>query len=181
MLKFLSSRYGFHYAVQPLPVNSFSAILKGQKVKLAWKETPDTLEQTASPEGFILYTRMDDGSFDNGRIIKDFKKEKGGFSTEVSIHKGHIYSYKIVAYNEGGKSFPSEILSVGIAPDAAQNKTVLVVNNFDRVAPPAWFDTPSYAGFDDKLDRGVPYICEINRIGEMYQFRRDMPWTDDDK
>ena len=180
MLKFLSSRYGFHYAVQPLPVNSFSAILKGQKVKLAWKETPDTLEQTASPEGFILYTRMDDGSFDDGRIIKDFKKEKGGFSTEVSIHKGHIYSYKIVAYNEGGKSFPSEILSVGIAPDAAQNKTVLVVNNFDRVAPPAWFDTPSYAGFDDKLDRGVPYICEINRIGEMYQFRRDMPWTDDD-
>ena len=58
--------------------------------------------------------------------------------------------------------------------------TVLVVNNFDRVAPPAWFDTPTYAGFDERLDAGVPYMYEINKIGEMYQYRRDLQWQDDD-
>lgn len=181
MLKFLSGRYGFHYAVQPLPVNSFSAVVENEKsVRLKWKETPDTLEQTASAEGFILYTRVDDGGFDNGRILKDVKREKGCFSVEVPAYRGHIYSYKIVAFNGGGRSFPSEVLSAGIASGGERAKTVLVVNNFDRVAPPAWFDTPAYAGFDDRLDCGVPYKYEINRIGEMYQFRRDMPWTDDD-
>ena len=181
MLKFLSSRYGFHYVVQPLPVNSFSATTTDRNIaKLCWKETIDTLETTADPDGFILYTRVDDGAFDNGQIIHDLKKDNGYYTTEVPVSKGHIYSYQIVAFNDGGRSFPSETLSVGIASDATKGKTVLIVNNFDRVAPPAWFDTPAYAGFDNMLDSGVPYIQEINRIGEMYQFRRDMPWTDDD-
>ena len=47
MLKFMSSRYGYKYAVQPLPVRSFAAILDGDTAELSWKETADTLEPTA--------------------------------------------------------------------------------------------------------------------------------------
>ena len=61
-----------------------------------------------------------------------------------------------------------------------RDSSVIIVNNFDRVSCPAWFDSPRYAGFDNSLDSGVPYIRDISYIGEMYQIRRDMPWTDDD-
>lgn len=179
MLKFMSSRYGYKYAVQPLPVRSFAAILDGDTAELSWKETTDTLEPTAISEGFILYTRTDDGGFDNGVILNNVRKSGDRYCINVPVRKGHLYDFKIVAFNAGGRSFPSEVLSVGI-PETEKGKTVLVVNNFDRIAPPAWFDTPTYAGFDSRLDGGVAYKKEINFIGEMYQYRRELQWLDDD-
>ena len=182
ILKYLSSRYGFDYVVQPLPVNSFSALIEEDgQVSLRWKATRDTLEATAAPTGFMLYTKVDSNAFDKGRIIEAEKTDDGGYEYKVSVWKGHQYSYKIVAFNEGGRSFPSETLSAGIPSSGySPEKTVLVVNNFYRVSGPAWFDTPTYAGFDDKLDHGVPYMYGIERIGEMYQCRREVAWADDD-
>lgn len=178
MLKFLSNRYGCSYVVQPLPVSSFAAALEDGQVRLSWTPTEDSHEPTARPEGYILYTRVDDGAFDTGKVVS--VKEAGGRLTCMEkIRPGHVYSFKVVAYNKGGKSFPSEVLSAGVADDAGR-KAVLIVNNFDRVSAPAWVDTPDYAGFDGRLDGGVPYIREINFIGEQYQFRRNLPWLDDD-
>lgn len=180
MLKYLSARYGCEYAVQPLPVNSFATSFTGSKsVRLSWKATVDSLEATAVPTGYILQTRIDDGAFDNGRVLDGCKVSGNEISTEVSIAPGHIYSYRVTAFNKGGKSFPSETLSVGI-PESGNGKSVLVVNNFTRVSAPAWFDSPEYAGFNSDLDAGVPYIREINFIGPQYQFRRELPWLDDD-
>lgn len=180
MLKYLSARYGCEYAVQPLPVNSFATSFTGSKsVRLSWKATVDSLEATAVPTGYILQTRIDDGAFDNGRVLDGCKVSGNEISTEVSIAPGHIYSYRVTAFNKGGKSFPSETLSVGI-PESGNGKSVLVVNNFTRVSAPAWFDSPEYAGFNSDLDAGVPYVREINFIGPQYQFRRELPWLDDD-
>ena len=180
MLKYLSARYGCEYAVQPLPVNSFATSFTGSKsVRLSWKATVDSLEATAVPTGYILQTRIDDGAFDNGRVLDGCKVSGNEISTEVSIVPGHIYSYRVTAFNKGGKSFPSETLSVGI-PESGNGKSVLVVNNFTRVSAPAWFDSPEYAGFNSDLDAGVPYVREINFIGPQYQFRRELPWLDDD-
>lgn len=180
MLKYLSARYGCSYAVQPLPVNSFATSLeKGSKIRLSWKATLDSLETTAVPTGFILQTRVDNGSFDSGRVLDNVKVSGDEISTKLSIVPGHIYSYRIIAFNEGGKSFPSETLSVGL-PEDGNGKSVLVVNNFTRVSAPAWFDSQEYAGFNADLDAGVPYGREINFIGQQYQFRRELPWMDDD-
>ena len=174
MLKFLSDLYSFDYTVQPLPVNSFEARLDGQQATLSWKPTEDEKEPTATPGGYILYTRVDDGVFDQGIYLDPSQ----GCSVKVEAAPGHLYSYKIVAYNAGGKSFPSEVLCVGTPDGAASN--VLVVNNFDRVSAPTWFDTPEYAGFDAATDGGVAYGREINFIGNVYQYRRSLPWMDDD-
>ena len=97
----------------------------------------------------------------------------------LPVRKGHIYSYRIVAFNEGGKSFPSETLSLGVS-GASGAKTVLIVNNFTRVSAPAWFSGQTYAGFRNSLDGGVPYLREINYIGDQYEIRRELPWIDDD-
>ena len=171
VLKYLSYRYGCTYAVQPLPVHGFSAILRDGRAHLSWEATPDPLEPTAVPSGYILYTREDDGAFDEGVRID-------GTSTSVPVRTGHVYSYRIVAYNDGGKSFPSETLSVGIPNGSAG--TVLVVNDFTRLSAPAWFDTPSYAGFMDNIDSGVPFVEDILFCGQVNMFDRTSAWTDDD-
>lgn len=188
ILKFMSNRYGVDYAVQPLPVRSFAVSFTDDgNALLSWRETADTLEPTAAAKGYILYTRVDDGVFDQGRIIRDTKVNAGKIMTTVALNPGHIYSFRIAAFNDGGRSFPSETLSIGQpTPLEGQpvsdvsSRPVLIVNNFTRVSAPAWFDTPQYAGFDNRLDSGVPYIRDISFLGEMYQFRRGYPWLDDD-
>lgn len=175
MLRYLSNRYGVPYQVQPLPVNSLGVKFSGDsKAVITWKATEDRLEPTAKAEGYILYTRIDDGAFDTGRIIKPVKEEED-FSHEVEIKPGHIYSFRIAAFNKGGKSFESETVSIG-SPNNVSEGTVLIVNNFDRVSGPAFIDTPAYAGFDNRLDGGVPDVRDIAYIGEMYQFRRGLDW-----
>lgn len=173
MLKYLSNRYGVPYVVQPLPVKDMGVKFgNGNKAVLTWSETIDEIEPTAVAEGYILYTRIDDGAFDTGQIINPQYSGNGIMSFETEIKPGHIYSYKISAFNEGGLSFTSETMSIGIPERKATDKNILIVNNFDRISGPAYIDTPEYAGFNNSLDSGVPHIRDIAFIGEMYEFRR---------
>ena len=171
ILKYLSARYNCQYAVQPLPVHNFSAQLEKGRTVLSWSPTKDAQEPTAMPKYYKVYTRKDDGAFDQGLQIKDTV-------CTLALQAGHVYSYKITACNEGGESFPSEILAVGKTP--AESRKVLVVNNFTRVSAPASFDSPAYAGFNTKLDAGVPWGQDILFAGEVNQFDRSREWTDDD-
>lgn len=186
MLKFLSNLYDVDYVVQPLPVNSFAVSIIEGGVRLSWKATDDPLEPTAAPTKFILQKRIGDGAFDNGTLIQpeNLKRKDDLFYYDVPIKAGRIYSFRIIAFNDGGKSFPSETLCAGLPGSFKEWKdrdnTVMVVNNFDRLSAPAWFDTPTYAGFDRKTDSGVGYINDISFIGENYQLRRDLLWVDDD-
>ena len=169
MLKFLSARYGCNYVVQPLPVHSFSVLLDGQGAVLSWEPTIDSLEVTAKPTGYRVYTRIDDGAFDDGKDVSET-------TYRANLQPGHVYSFKVAAYNKGGLSFPSEVLAAG----AAGAKKVIVVNNFTRVSAPTSFDTPTYAGFTHSLDGGVPWVRDFNFAGEVNQYRRLSPWTSDD-
>lgn len=182
MLKYLSNRYGCDYAVQPLPVNSLSATFVGDKIRLKWMATPDRLEPTADATGFLLQTRVDDGAFDSGKTINAGRLPDGKYFTDIDFIPGHLYSFRIIAFNSGGKSFPSETMSAGVPAGALSERIsdtdscILVVNNFDRVSGPAWFDSPEFAGFDNRVDGGVPYMREIAFTGEMYQNSREALW-----
>ena len=174
MLKYLAWLNSFEYTVQPLPVDGFEAHLNSEgQVCLSWVPVQDPLESTADATGYILYTRIDDGGFDNGIALDEAH-------AEVDVKPGHIYSFRVAATNAGGESFPSETLSVGIAAEDAP--TVLIVNNFDRISAPVSFASrdSSYAGFDNRMDGGVPYLYDISYIGNQYEYRRHIPWMDDD-
>ena len=181
MLKYMSNRYGTPYAVQPLPVSDLGVTFgaKGKAV-ISWKEVTDPIEPTAEAAGFILYTRVDDGGFDTGRKINAVRGKDGKYLTEVDIKPGKIYSFRITAYNDGGESFGSETISIGLPSKGASEKKVLIVNNFDRISGPAFTDTPQYAGFLNDLDSGVPHIRDIAYIGQMYQLRRDSEYVSND-
>ena len=182
MLKYLSARYGCDYVVQPLPVEEMGVSFgENGKAIISWKGVEDKLEPTASPKGYILYTRLSDGAFDNGIILKDIVKSDGRCYAQVNLQPGQIMSFKVAAFNDGGISFPSEIVSIGVPASNEAAKKVLVVNNFDRVSGPAFIDTPTYAGFEDRIDSGVPDGRDITFIGEMYNFRRDQEWLSNDR
>lgn len=182
MLKYLSNRYGCDYAVQPLPVVSLAVNFTedGRKARLSWIPQTDSLEVTARPEGYIIETRVDDGAFDSGQKAGNIRNSDGRISTDISIVPGHIYSFRVRAFNEGGKSFPSETVCIGMPVEPVSDKRVLIVNNFDRISCPAYVDFPEYAGFENDQDSGVADGQDISFVGEMHQFRRNLPWTDDD-
>lgn len=181
ILKYLSNRYSVPYVVQPLPVRDMAVSFseEGSKARISWKLTEDNIEPTAKAKGFILQSRVDDGVFDKGIELNNILLEEGEYSVEIGIEADRIYSFRIITFNEGGYSFPSEIVSIG-RPLEEKGGEVLIVNNFNRVAPPAWFDYPGYAGFDSRLDRGVAYMRNISYIGDMYEFRRDSEYLSND-
>ena len=174
MLKFLAYVNDFDYTVQPLPVKGFEAHLNAEgNVCLSWQPVTDPLEPTAKATGYILYTRIDEGGFNNGQAFDEAH-------AELPVQPGHIYSFRVAATNAGGESFPSEILSVGVVSKDAP--TVLIVNNFDRLSAPVSFASKDslYAGFMNRLDGGVPYVYDISYIGNQHEYRRHIPWMDDD-
>ena len=181
MLKYLSNRYGCAYAVQPLPVRAFSAMLTDSlAVDLSWLPRTDDIEPTATPSRYKVYTRTDDGAFDSGQVVETMTDSSGRVHAVLPMAEGHIYSFRVTALNDGGESFPSETLAAGIPYGKSSiDSTVLVVNNFTRTSAPVWYDTPEIAGFDSSSDPGMPYISDISYVGEMYEPRRSRQWTSD--
>ncbi len=172
ILKFLAYQNHQQYVVQPLPVSHFRMSLEGKSVRLSWRPVQDPLEPTAAPKSYRIYTRIENGGFDNGRALSDTTDLISG------LKPGVIYSFKITAVNDGGESFPSEILACSLPTDG--KKPVLIVNGFDRISGPEAFDNGKYAGFITAEDEGVAYKNDVAFIGEQYDFNRKSPWKDDD-
>jgi len=173
MLRFLSVQYGEPYLVQPLPVTHFTAELddRGGAV-LRWKPREDPLEPSATPTRYIVYTRLEDGGFDNGRLFQ------APLALIDNLKPGVIHSFKVSAVNDGGESFPSEILAVCRQADSLQ--PVLIVNGFDRISGPGVVEAGEFQGFLSWLDRGVPDGKEIGFTGEQYDFNRNSVYRGND-
>lgn len=173
MGQFLAARDGKEFVVQPLPVNSFAISREGEgRFTLSWKATTDTLEESATPTYYIIEECT-------GDLAKGFTKLSESTKPEfnVTVSDSDIHSYRIIAANAGGVSFPSEVLSLCEMPGT---EPVLIVNGFTRVSAPDNFDSGEIAGFYDMRDHGVPYMNDISFIGSQFEFRRDIPWMDDD-
>lgn len=173
MLKFLATQYQFEYVVQPLPVSHFHALFSDSaEVTLRWQPVLDPLESTAVPEKYIVYTRIEDHGFDNGTLVDGTQWKL------TNIEPGVIYSFNVTAVNKGGESFPSEILSVcwlytSLSP-------ILIINGFDRIAPPEYIDEPNFKGFANFLDPGVADKFTFNLTGSQFDFDPSSPYRTDD-
>ena len=173
ILKFIGKRDHRDVVVQPLPVNSFAITPKDGGYLLTWAPTVDSLEATAMPAKYVVSERVGahGGAFKEIAVV-----ERAEYMAKVTDNE--IHSYRIQAMNDGGRSFPSEVLSLGVA--AESKGTVAVVNDFTRVCGPDWFDSGKMAGFYDEKDHGVPYMKQNNYLGAQYEFERRLPWVDDD-
>ncbi len=173
ILKYLAYTENRPYVVHPLPVANFAITpVSDKSFRLTWQPVTDTLEPTSRPDRYRIYKRKGDNGFDNGIIVDNpsVDIELGSYDT--------IYSFKVTAINEGGESFDSEILSAGVK--AGGTERVLIVNGFNRISGPAWFDTGKMAGVEWWNDRGVADHSDISVVGDEYDFSRKSPWQDDD-
>ena len=177
ILRFMHEQYGTEYVVQPLPVNSMVMRLepgtKSQEegqITVAWEATEDKLEPTAVPSYYIVYTRTDEGDWDNGVRVNSHEYS---FAAEP----GKRYDICVAAGNAGGLSMKSEVLTAYIAPE--EKGRVLIVNGFDRVSGPEWWSDSIYGGIRP-MSHAVPYGKGVNYIGEVYDYDSRNEWVTDD-
>lgn len=165
LARFLAERKDRDVVIQPLPVNSFAIVRHGKgRFRLEWHPTPDPLEPTADAKYYIILERRE-GELGFHKIGQTHSTH---FDVKVSDNK--IHSFKIVAGNDGGVSFDSEVLSLREGEDG--QTPVLIVNGFDRISGPAHFSEGDRAGFQTEEDFGVPYKHDISFIGHQQEFRR---------
>lgn len=171
MLRYLHEVAGTPYEVTPLPVSDFAVSGGHGEYLLTWEPTPDPLEPKARAEYYIVYERIDRGVFKELAVTDDPR-------LMVKPTDNRIYSYRVVAANKGGASFPSEVLA--LCDMGAEAPAVTVVNGFTRISGPAEVYEDSIAGFDYAEDYGVPYIRDIHFTGEQTEFRKGEPFISND-
>ena len=179
ILRFICGQRGEPCVVQPLPVRRMALkAVDSRQAELSWAPRPDSLEPSAMPDRYLVYRRIGDGGWDNGTLVRDT-------SLRVEFVPDKICSFKVVAVNDGGRSFDSEILSGCFAGEGFGKQTAMVVNGFTRLGAPADFEAPGdaakqLAGFLPQVDFGVPYMMDISYTGAQKEYRRGIPWMDDD-
>ncbi len=171
ILKYLAFNSNQDYVIQPLPVEQFSCrFIEKNRLELRWNAVTDSTETTASAKQFVIYTRVNNGGFNNGVVTKNNK-------IVLEIQSGKIYSFKVTALNQGGESFSSEILSAYRAPN--EHGEVIIINGFNRISGPESFTTKGIAaGFLNEKDAGVPYISDISFVGSQVEFDRRRKYVD---
>ena len=171
MLRFIHAQYGTELVVQPLPVQQMVMRREGERLEVSWQPTEDALEPTAKPTYYVVYTRLNDGDWDNGKRVS---KTNYTFTANPGVR----YDLRVVAGNAGGVSMPSEVLSAYIAPE--EKGRILVLNAFTRVSGPDWFEDSTYVGIRPQ-GHGVGYGKDISYIGEQFDFDTRHPWVTDDE
>ncbi len=173
ILRFIAHNEDREAVVQPLPPSRFAiSETEGKTIRLSWQGVDDPLEPSATPDYFKVYMKQEGHGFDQVAVI-----DTNHIDIELPSW-GDSYSFKVSAVNRGGESFSSETLSVALLPD--RQKTVLVVNGFDRLSGPGVFDTGEMAGMTWWDDLPIPYGYSVFTTGMQYDYHRDSPWLDDD-
>lgn len=164
ILRYVNANHGRQYTVQPLPPDNFSVEIDHEGMAtLKWNGKEDPTEPSAAPTGYIVYTAEGKGGFDNGLKVKIACCRK-------KLEPGKLYSFKVSAINGGGESFPSETLVAQYSPEA--KATILIVNNFHRLASPQVVDNDRQQGFDLDQDPGVSYVLTAGWAGRQRVFDR---------
>lgn len=163
--RYVADMHGRECVIQPLPVADLDLRLEPQyeRVRLTWSPVDDPLEPSARPTAYVVYTRLEQGGWDNGTVVRE-----PAFTMHIDADR--IYSFRVCALNAGGQSFPSETLSA--CQSSKDEGAVLIVNAFTRLSGPATINTASLQGFDLDLDPGVPYGAFAGFCGRQTGFDR---------
>jgi len=164
---------GHAAVVQPLPVQELAIHRNGL---LQWKPTPDSIEPSAQPTYYMVYTQANNGEWNVQQVEK-------ATQVQLAIPQGVQFNCYVVAGNEGGLSLPSPMVSAYLQDPTndpmANDQMVLVVDGFNEVYGPEWFADSTFAGI-------VPgtYACEDGfscaYIGQQWNYTRASEWKDDD-
>jgi len=164
LLRYTADMHDENYVVTPLTPDHLSVVIERKgEARLTWTPVDDQQEPSARPTGYIVYTATGHADFDNGTTVRQPHYK-------VKLEPGVVYSFRVAATNKGGRSFPSEVVSVCYQPEAT--KTILVVNGFHRLSSPHVVSNDSLQGFDIVNDIGVSYGRTAGWAGRQQVFHR---------
>lgn len=163
ILKYVCEQHNEKYTITPLAPDNFRIEMGNNgKAVLRWDATTDPFEETAKATGYIVYTSCDSTGFDNGIYIK------GETKYEINLEPNKLYSFRVVAANKGGKSFPTELLCASYNPEAIKN--VIIINGFHRLAAPEVRHSETEQGFDFDKDPGLTLGPTAGWVGRQVNF-----------
>lgn len=174
MARFLADQNGFDAIIQPLAPDHLAAQWEGDNIVLSWEAVEDPLEESATPDAYIVYMRTPDGGYDSGELVSTNRFVLENAPTSV------VHAFRVSAINDGGESFPSETVTAGRPSGNGRDMDALIVAGFDRVSAPGSVDVGAFKGFAGFVDEGVPDRYDMSFVGEQYDFDPDSPWLDDD-
>ena len=161
LLRYVTSHHGEKAVVQPLTPDYFHIEFTNRKgeIRLSWQGIIEDGEPSSKPTGYILYMAIGNGGFDNGTHLR-------GTSCTLKLVPGLLYHFRVAATNDGGQSFPGEVLSALYQDPNAP--TVAVINGFHRVSGPAI--SVFGQGFDLYSDPGVTHGRTAGWLGRQVVF-----------
>lgn len=166
LARFIAERKGREVVIQPLPVKDFAIKKTGtNSYRLSWEPTHDPLEKTAVPNKYVIMERCE-GDLGFHKIA-----ETTSTHYDLKVTDKKIHSFRVIAANAGGLSFPSETLA--LCEGENDSKPVLIVNGFTRLSGPAQVRDSRNAGFKADEEFGVPYIKDISFTGYQTEFNRN--------
>ena len=167
--RYINGMHGHPTIIEPLAPSNIAVELNGSQATISWNPQTDPQEPSAYPTGYILYTAKGKGGFDNGTVVNNT-------SAKVDLEPGIVYRFRVSATNQGGESFPTPVAAAVYEPKAT--KTILVINGFNRLSPPAVINDSSRQGFDLNSDIGVSYGLTAGWNGRQLNFDKTKMGTE---
>lgn len=173
ILRYVCDQHGKPFIVTPLaPSNVRVEVSDKGEAQIAWEKTEDPQENTASPTGYIVYTRCGTAGFDNGKYVRS------ATNLSIKLEPNVLYGFRIAAVNRGGKSFLSEEVCAMFCPNAKGN--ILLVDGFHRLSSPAVRDNAAEQGFDIDADPGVTLGSTFGWVGRQTVYDRQTMGQEDE-
>jgi hypothetical protein len=129
IVKYFERRDRLNLTLLPEPPTHLAVRNTGPgEVTLSWRSPQTDAVNLAGDQAthYKVYTSTDGKAFDNGVVTSDASL------VLTDLTPGQVYYFRVTALNDGGESFPTETLAVGVSATGFP-PSVLVVNGFDRL------------------------------------------------
>jgi len=172
VIRYLAAADGREAVVPPLDPRALAVRSLGDgRAEVTWQERPDEMEPTAKPDGYIVQRGPDGRAFDAGIHVA------GANSLVIDGLQPGVPTYvRVLAVNRGGASLPSRVVGTLWIEG---KKPLLLVDGYDRLAPPTDVDSEGAKGFEINNDPGAGYHLHHGLVGAQYDFDPASEWIDD--
>lgn len=130
---------------------NMSVVVSGtDRATISWEAPPYGGYGAHAATGYIVYKSLDGNAWDNGIDV-------GNVTSYVytGLTSGQDYYFRVVAYNDGGVSFPGETMAVRITGNGSRPAVLLVsgFERYDRTITPLCYDP--YNGWSRRV---MPWV-----------------------
>lgn len=167
VLRYFEQRDGGTWIVLPEPPTHLNVIANNGEVTVSWQAPPEikltdvfgTFSYADRATGYKVYTSRDGFSWDNGIVVTG---EQNTSYTFTDLDFGTPYYFRVTAINDGGESFPTEVLGTRFSE---VRPGILIVNGFNRLDKDLLVHEPFGSG---TLYRG--YIDRMNAFNYIHHY-----------